>query len=99
MELSNQKAIVSLLRRTKELGKTIWLYSGYTLEELMDKSNKRCHGPYTDEILYLIDVLVDGEFVLEKKNISLAFKGSENQRIIHLPIQWYKNNSPDTMIR
>ena len=84
MELVNQEAIISLLRRTKELGKTIWIYSGYTLEELSDPNNKRCHGPYTDEILKLIDVLVDGEFVLEKKNISLQFRGSENQRILYL---------------
>ena len=38
---------------------------------------------YTDEMLSLIDYLVDGEFVLEKKNISLKFRGSENQRILH----------------
>ena len=84
MEVANQAAIYPLLKRVKELGKSIWVYSGYRLEELLDKNNHRCHGPYTPEILYLIDVLVDGEFVLEKKNISLQFRGSENQRLIDM---------------
>lgn len=85
MELANQKAILPLLRRVKAMGKTIWIYSGYTLEELMDPENKRCHGPHTQEILSLADILVDGEFILEKKNLSLRFRGSENQRILDLP--------------
>jgi anaerobic ribonucleoside-triphosphate reductase activating protein len=61
----------------------VWCYSGYTYEELTGISRARCE--VTDEVLSLIDVLVDGEFVLEKKNISLRFRGSENQRIIDLP--------------
>ena len=53
--------------------KTIWVYSGYTFDELIENSK---------EFLNLIDVLVDGEFKLELKNISLKFRGSANQRII-----------------
>lgn len=86
MEARSQEAILLLLRelRGKLSGKTVWCYSGYTYEELTDKDNKRCHCEFTDELLSLIDVLVDGEFVEEKKDISLRFRGSSNQRIIDL---------------
>ncbi len=87
MELSNQEALISLYRRIRSEapGKTIWVYSGYTLDELQDAANERCHGAYTEEILAQIDVLVDGEFHLEEKDISLPFRGSRNQRIIDMP--------------
>ena len=75
---------MTLLRRIRrELPhKTVWAYSGYTYEELTGDSRARCE--VTDEMLSLIDVLVDGEFMEDKRNISLAFRGSENQRIIDL---------------
>ena len=84
-EPQNQRVLVELLRKMRECypKKTVWCYSGYTYEELIGGSRARCE--VTDEILSLIDVLVDGEFVLEQKNISLRFRGSENQRIIDLP--------------
>ena len=86
MEIPNQRALLPLLQRAKQSfpKKNIWCYTGYTLEkDLLNESRARCEC--TDEILSLIDVLVDGEFILEKKNISLAFRGSENQRIIDMP--------------
>ena len=59
----------------------MWCYSGYLFDkELLGESRARCE--YTDEMLSLIDVLVDGEFVQELYNISLQFRGSSNQRII-----------------
>ena len=82
-EPSNQAALLPFLRRVKERypGKTIWCYSGYLFDkELQNDSRARCE--YTDEMLSLIDVLVDGEFMQELYNISLQFRGSENQRII-----------------
>ena len=82
-EPSNQRELLPLYRAIRENypKKTIWVYSGYTLDQdLWQESRARID--ITDEILSLIDVLVDGEFVLEKKNISLKFRGSENQRII-----------------
>ena len=85
MEPVNQRELVKLLRRVRaELPeKTVWCYSGYTLEsDLLSESRARCE--VTDEMLSLMDVLVDGEFIQAKKNISLAFRGSENQRIIDL---------------
>lgn len=86
MEPDNQRALMPLLRRVRETypDKDIWCYSGYTFEDdLLSESRARCE--VTDEFLSYIDVLVDGEFVEEKKNISLSFRGSENQRIIDVP--------------
>ena len=93
MEPVNQKQIRVLLRRIKnEVPRaTIWIYSGYLWEELTDEKNKRCHSEDTDEILSLTDVLVDGEFMLEKKNLMLRFRGSENQRVIDVQAS-LKNN-------
>lgn len=82
MEIVNQEGIVSLVQRTKQMGKTVWIYSGYRWEELTDPSCRRCHGPHTEEILRNTDILVDGEFHLAEKDITLKFRGSANQRII-----------------
>ena len=86
MEVRNQEGIVGLVKKIKNEmpDKTIWLFSGYTFEELLDKDNKRCHGEYTMDILENTDVLVDGKFVLELKNQGLKFRGSSNQRIIDM---------------
>ena len=84
MEVQNQAVLLPLLRRLKTAypTKTVWCYSGYTLEELLGDSRARCE--HTDEMLSLIDVLVDGRFVLAKKDIRLRFRGSANQRLIDL---------------
>ncbi len=87
MEPDNQRALLPFLKEVKSRfpKKNIWCYTGYLLdEELLKPSRARCD--VTDEILSCIDVLVDGEFVEEKKNISLNFRGSENQRLIDLPL-------------
>ena len=84
-EPCNQRVLVEFLKRVKKEypNKNIWAYSGYLLdEELLKPSRARCE--VTDEMLSMIDVLVDGEFMLEKKNISLQFCGSENQRLIDM---------------
>lgn len=85
-EPDNQRALLPFLKRVRAAypDKTIWCYSGYTLEsDLLSESRARCE--VTDEMLSCIDVLVDGEFIEEQKNISLAFRGSENQRVINVP--------------
>ncbi len=84
MEIVNQKEIRPLIERVrKEVPKaTIWIYSGYTWDKLTDPNNKRCHSEDTDAILGMIDVLVDGEFMMDKRNLMLRFRGSENQRVI-----------------
>ena len=86
MEVRNQEGIVGLVKKIKKeiSDKTIWLFSGYTFEELFDKKNKRCYGKHTMDILKNIDVLVDGKFILELKDLSLKFRGSSNQRIIDM---------------
>ena len=83
MESANQKGLLSLVKKVKELlpNKTIWCYTGYLFdEELLKTSRARC--PWTDELLSYIDILVDGEFKIDLKDITLRFKGSSNQRII-----------------
>jgi anaerobic ribonucleoside-triphosphate reductase activating protein len=83
-EPENQRELVKLLRRIKkELPqKTVWSFSGYTYEELTGDSRAVCE--VTNEMLSMLDVLVDGEFVEAKRNISLRFRGSENQRLIDM---------------
>ena len=79
----NQAVLLPFIRRYKERfpQKTLWCYSGYNFESDMLTGNL---GPWeiTQEMLSYIDVLVDGEFVQEKKDLSLRFRGSSNQRII-----------------
>ncbi len=84
MEPQNQRALLPLLQKIKAQypTKSIWCYSGYTLEELQGNSRARCE--ITDEMLSLLDVLVDGEFVAAQKDIRLRFRGSANQRLIDL---------------
>lgn len=62
----------------------IWCYTGYTWEELMDKIESRYYVQYLPALLNNIDVLVDGPFIQEKKDITLEFKGSNNQRLINV---------------
>lgn len=84
-EPSNQRSLLPFVKRVRETypKKNIWAYTGFTFEELTkDGSHPRCE--VTDELLGLVDVLVDGRFVEEKKNLRLRFRGSSNQRIIDL---------------
>ena len=84
-EPENQRGLISFLRRVrKELpGKNIWGYSGFTYEQLLTEGS-HCRCEVTDEMLGLLDVLVDGRYVEELKDISLRFRGSSNQRLIDL---------------
>lgn len=84
-EPENQKDILPFIKRVKEVypDKTIWSFTGFTYEELLTPG-MRCNTEYTEEMLDNIDILVDGRFVKELKNIMLRFRGSENQRIIDL---------------
>ena len=83
MEPQNQPAVLKLLRRVKEAypDKSIWMFSGYDYEkDILEKMWESI--PETKEILSCLEVLVDGKFVEELKNLSLRFKGSSNQRTI-----------------
>ena len=91
MEPDNQRALLPLLKRIRAEypKKSIWCFTGYTLDEDLwhpdgTIPDSRAYCEVTDEMLSMIDVLIDGEFVAELKNISLRFRGSENQRIIDM---------------
>lgn len=84
-EPENQRVLVPFVRRVRETypQKTVWAFSGFTLEELRTEgSHPRCEA--TDELLSMLDVLVDGRFVEALKDISLRFRGSSNQRLIDM---------------
>lgn len=83
MELTNQQALVGLVKKVKEIypQKTIWCYTGYKFkEDLLEKMYKEYS--YTKELLNNIDIIVDGEFIEEKKLVDLKFRGSTNQKKI-----------------
>lgn len=82
-EPENQQPLIGLLRAMRERypEKSVWCYSGYTLESDM-MAGKLGPREQTMEMLSLIDVLVDGEFHEEEKNPGLRFRGSANQRVI-----------------
>ena len=85
-EPQNQPEIVKLLRQLKTVypEKSVWAFSGYLFDE--DILAGRL-GPWeiTNEYLKYLDVLVDGPFVMEKKDLNLRFRGSSNQRLIDVP--------------
>ncbi len=70
--------LIPIAKAAKERGLSLWAYSGFTFEEIMADDKKK-------KLLELLDVLVDGRFVLAKKDYRLRFKGSSNQRIIDVP--------------
>lgn len=84
-EPKNQKELLPFVKRVREAypSKDIWSFSGFTYEELNDPTAYP-HTDVTSELLSLIDVLVDGRYVEKLRNISLRFRGSENQRLIDL---------------
>ncbi|SCJ04068.1 anaerobic ribonucleotide reductase-activating protein [uncultured Clostridium sp.] len=85
-EPDNQRTLLPFLRRVRQQypQKTIWAFSGFTWEELHTPgSHPHCEA--TEPMLELIDVLVDGRYVEAKKDISLRFRGSSNQRLIDVP--------------
>ena len=85
-EPENQRTLLPFVKRVKTQypHKNIWAFTGFTIERLWsEEPHPRCEA--TDELLSMIDVLVDGRFEKDKKNIRLRFRGSENQRLLDLP--------------
>ena len=74
--------LISLVKKIKSLGLNIWLYTGYTIEKVLDLN-------IYNELLKYIDVVVEGPFVMEKRDTSLFYRGSSNQRIVK--IIWNKD--------
>lgn len=83
-EPENQPEIIKLLSeiRRRFPNKDIWCYTGFLFDKELVDGNSRAKTENTQKMLENIDVLVDGRFIEEQKNISLKFRGSENQRII-----------------
>ncbi len=85
-EPQNQPAVLDLLRQIKQIypNKSVWAFSGYLFDKEILSGEL---GPWeiTREYLSYVDVLVDGRFIIEKKDLSLRFRGSSNQRIIDVP--------------
>ena len=84
-EPENQVEVVKLLKRVRQTypQKSIWCYTGYTYDTDLQKGGK-VYTDVTEEMLFYIDVLVDGEFVEEERDITLKFRGSRNQRLLKL---------------
>lgn len=91
-EAENQRRLLPFLKRVKAIypEKDIWAFTGFLFdEELQKESRARCE--VTDEMLSLIDTLVDGRFKIDKKDLSLVFRGSKNQRIIDVKESLHQN--------
>lgn len=82
------RALAELARIAKEAGRTVWCYTGYTVEELLQDGSRDQR-----ELLRLTDVLVDGRFLIERRRPGLRFRGSDNQRIWKM-----RNGQPDELI-
>lgn len=74
--------LLPLAKAVRGKGMDVYCYSGYTFEELLAMSEL---DAATEELLGLIDVLIDGRFILEERDLTLRFRGSRNQRILDLP--------------
>lgn len=91
-EYVNQQGILPLLKKIRDNypEKSIWVFSGYLFDkDIIDKMLKEYD--ITKELLSYIDVIVDGKFELDNKNLSLKFRGSSNQRIINVKESLKKN--------
>lgn len=94
----NLKTILPLLEKIKMVKPStkIWIYTGYTYEQLQEQIKNNPKDYYIEPILRLTDILIDGPFIQEKKDITLAFRGSSNQRLIDMP-QTLKQNKVITL--
>jgi len=84
MEQENQADVYKLISRFKREypGKNIWLFTGYIYEkDLLEGQRKNIPG-LTSSLLEMVDILVDGPFILEQKDLNLRFRGSTNQRLL-----------------
>lgn len=88
----NFEEIFELVRAIKERNKNVWIYSGYTIDKVLEK-----YPVLRTELFPFVDVMVDGPFVLKERDLLLDFKGSRNQRLID--VQKYLNNEEDFILK
>jgi len=88
MDPLNQPTVLKIIRAFRErfgYSKDIWMWTGYYIDEFYHEGDTRCFVPNcTYDILKAVDVVVDGPFIEEQKDISLKFRGSSNQRIVRM---------------
>lgn len=85
-EEENQIALLPFIERFKKEcpDKTLWMYTGYILDKDLQKDQRKYVPDVTDKILKNVNILVDGPFILELKDLTLPFRGSKNQRLLKL---------------
>lgn len=84
-EEENQVALLPFIEKFKKEcpGKNLWMFTGYVLDKDLVPGGRKFVEGVTNKILELVDVVVDGPFILEKKDLTLHFRGSKNQRILN----------------
>lgn len=85
---SQAKELYELGKRFKERGYDLWCYTGWTMKELWKMAESEY---YVGKLMSIIDVLVDGRFIEERKTLALPFRGSENQRLINMKMTLKEN--------
>ena len=82
--LNNQVEILKIIKKIKQAcpDKNIWLFTGYVFEKDLQEGQRQNIAGVTEHILSQVDVLVDGPFVLEDRDLGLRFRGSRNQRLL-----------------
>ncbi len=88
----NFNEIFELVKEIKKRNKNIWIYTGYTIEKVLEK-----YPILRTDLLPYVDVIVDGPFVLKERDLLLDFKGSRNQRLIDIPK--YLNGDTDFILK
>jgi anaerobic ribonucleoside-triphosphate reductase activating protein len=85
-EEENQTALLPFIERFKQEcpDKNLWMYTGYVLDNDLQKGQRKFLPNVTNKILEQVDVLIDGPFILEQKDLTLPFRGSKNQRLLRL---------------
>lgn len=85
-EEENQKALLPFIERFKQEcpDKNLWMYTGYVLDNDLQEGQRKFLPDVTNKILEQVDVLIDGPFILEQKDLTLPFRGSKNQRLLRL---------------
>ena len=85
-EEENQTALLPFIERFKQEcpDKNLWMYTGYVLDNDLQEGQRKFLPNITNKILEQVDVLIDGPFILEQKDLTLPFRGSKNQRLLRL---------------
>jgi len=86
MEEENQMALLPFIEKFKQEcpDKNLWMYTGYVLDKDLQEGQRKFVPDVTNKILEQVDVLIDGPFILEEKDLTLPFRGSKNQRLLRL---------------